>query len=80
MTPAGRGLPNQQPKDSPEYREWHAKLVAGIRESVSLALAFEPRACVVDGVTFTPRVGNQKRCDACIAAGRWHQSAHKRSA
>lgn len=69
MSPAGRGLPNQQPKDSPEYQEWYAKLLQGNREAVKPV--FEPRDCDRTrggcGQSFLPKVGNQKRCDACIA-------------
>ena len=63
MTP-----PQCMPKTSIQYLRWHFKLVMGQEEGRKPV--FDPRTCVVDGQTFTPKVGNQKRCPDCIAAGR----------
>jgi hypothetical protein len=71
-----RSLPNRAPKDSPTYRRWYAANEEGRRTARPAKLA--PRLCVVDAADYTPRVGNQVRCDACIAAGRYHPSAHQR--
>jgi hypothetical protein len=73
MRPAGHGLPNQRPKDSPEYRAWHAKLIEGNRQADRPV--FDPRDCDRTrggcGQSFNPKVGNQRRCDACIARTRY---------
>lgn len=70
---AGHGLPQLMPKDSPEYQAWHDKLRAG--QLAGPRPSFEPRECDRSrggcGHLFLPRVGNQKRCDACIARAKW---------
>jgi hypothetical protein len=69
---AGHGLPQTMPKDSPEYRAWYEQLRAG--QLTGPRPSFAPRDCDRSrggcGQLFLPRVGNQKRCDACIAASK----------
>lgn len=62
-------LPQCAPKDSPAFQRWYQALRDGQRDGYHPT--FAPRACSVDGVPFIPKVGNQVRCPACIAAHRW---------
>jgi rubrerythrin len=47
------------------------------RSEAQLRRVLNPKLCETCGTSYTPKVGNQKRCPSCIRADPWNERGRK---